>query len=103
MPDIATIQTSIDQAVVNVTEVDEVQIVEVSVSSDPVVIETGIVGPQGPQGDHGSAGYRNFRDLEDVNAINRVDRSVVVYDSGTGKFTVNAIHTIDTLTDGGNF
>lgn len=106
MPETATIQTNTNQAVVSVTEVDEAQIIEVSVSSTPVIVETGVVGPQGPMGppgSGGSGGSTKLVDMEDVDAINRVDKSIVVYNAGVNKFTVNAIHTLETVTDGGNF
>ena len=100
MADTAIIQTSTSQAVVSVNEIDEVQIVEVSVSSAPVIVETGIVGPQGPKG---SDGYLTIEQMEDVNVTGRVDKSVVVYNASENMFTVNSIHTIETITDGGNF
>lgn len=100
MPDTAIIQTSTSQAVVSINEVDEVQIIEVSVSNTPSIIETGAVGPQGPAG---SDGYTNLVDMNDVNALNRVDKSVLVYDATEEKFVANAIHTVVTITDGGSF
>lgn len=103
MADTAIIQTSTSQAVVSVNEIDEVQIVEVSVSSAPVIVETGIVGPQGPQGPKGPDGYLRLEQMEDVNVTGRVDKSVVVYNASENMFTVNSIHTIETITDGGNF
>lgn len=100
MPDTAIIQTSTSQAVVTINEVDEVQIVEVSVDTTPVVVETGIVGPQGPKG---SDGYLNLVQMEDVDAVNRVDKSVLVYNATQEKFVASSIWTVTTLTDGGNF
>jgi hypothetical protein len=100
MPDTAIIQTNVSQAVVSVTDVGEAQIVEVSVSTDPIIIETGVVGPQGPMG---SEGYRRLEQMEDVDVGDRVDKSVVVYDASQSMFTVSSIYTIQTITDGGNF
>lgn len=102
MPDVATIQTSIQQATVEVTEVDQVQIVEVSVSGSPVIVETGIVGPQGPPGASGAAAT-SLSSLNDVNVVNKVNKSVLVYDQITDKFVANDANTISTITDGGNF
>jgi len=92
MPDTAIIQTSISQAVVTINEV--------SVDTTPVVIETGIVGPQGPKG---SDGYLNLVQMEDVDADNRVDKSVLVYNAAQEKFVASPVWIVTTLTDGGNF
>jgi hypothetical protein len=103
MPDTATISTSVVQAVVNVTEDDQVQIVEVSVQGAPVTIETGVIGPQGPQGPQGETGASALSDLTDVNVVNKVDKSVLVFDEITNQFIANDANTITTITDGGNF
>lgn len=103
MPDVATIQTSIQQATVNVTEVDQVQIVEVSVSGSPVIIETGVVGPQGPPGTQGPPGASSLSSLTDVNVTGKVNKSVLVYDELSDKFIANDANTVATITDGGNF
>lgn len=108
MPDTATISTSVEQAVVNVTEVDQVQIVEVSIQGSPSVIETGVVGPQGPVGPMGPPGtngteHSTLASLDDVNVVNKVDKSVLVFDTLSNKFVANDANTISTITDGGNF
>lgn len=103
MPDVATIQTNIEQVTVNVTEVDQVQIVEVSVNGSPEIIETGVVGPQGPTGPTGPAGASSLSALTDVNVIGKVNKSVLVYDELSNKFVANDANTVATITDGGNF
>lgn len=97
MPDVVTIQTTTSQATVDVTEVGEVQVVEVSVSESPGIIEIGVIGPQGPPG------AVVLGDLDDVNVIGKVDKSVLVYDSSTDCFVASDANTITTITDGGNF
>jgi hypothetical protein len=115
--------------VVNITPPEE-PIINLTVEGDPVVsisstestvtvsegdsiqtINIGVIGPQGPQGEVGPAGPQGppgesasrLELLEDVNAVGKVNKSVLVYDEPTGKFVVNAVHTVATLTDGGNF
>jgi hypothetical protein len=58
---------------------------------------TGAVGPMGP------TGATALSDLTDVNVGLKVDKSVLVWNESTGKFTANDQNTIITLTDGGNF
>lgn len=51
---------------------------------------------QGPQGPPGPSGL-----LVDTTA--KVDQSVVYYDSAAATFKADAVWTVPTLTDGGNF
>ena len=44
----AEIQTTVQQVFVDVTEVDSVEVVTATLTEDPVIVTTGIVGPQGP-------------------------------------------------------
>jgi hypothetical protein len=107
-PDVASIETNINQTSVLVTEGDQVSvtvtepavsIVEVSISSVPTLVETGVVGPQGPAG----GGATALSQLSDVNVVNKVNKSVLVFDTISNKFVANDANTIGTITDGGNF
>ncbi len=55
-------------------------------------------GPQGPQGEQGTAGSGITVD----NAA-KVDKSIVYYDAAASSFKADAIWTIFSLSDGGNF
>jgi hypothetical protein len=45
----------------------------------------------------------NLTDLSNVDITGTIDNSVMTYDQASGKFVANSIHTILTITDGGNF
>lgn len=95
MPDSPIIQTTVQTATIIVGQGDEAQ-----------VIETGIIGPQGPIGPVGPVGPPGSNylvNLNDVDATAVVDKSVLVYNGTTSKFTADDANTTITLTDGGNF
>jgi len=52
-------------------------------------------GPQGPPGPTGGGVI--------VNDAAKVDKSVIYYDAGTASFKADALWTVLSLTDGGNF
>lgn len=58
---------------------------------------TGVVGPMGP------TGATALANLTDVDVNSKVNKSVLVWNESTGKFTANDQNTTITLTDGGNF
>ena len=41
--------------------------------------------------------------LEDLDVANKVDKSLVYYDGNSDTFKADSLHTVFTLTDGGNF
>lgn len=90
-----------EEVVVAVTTTEAV--VELTVVAQPQAIEVGIIGPQGPRGEPGPTGSNALANLDDVDVSTKVDKSVVYYDQTAEKFVANSIHTIITLTDGGNF
>lgn len=74
---------------VTVTTPDGSTVVDTPVTT---VVTAATVGPQGPAG----TGF-------DVDTTGTVDKSVVYYDSASGKFLADDIWTTDTLVLGGNF
>lgn len=48
-------------------------------------------------------GITLLSDLSDVNTTSKVDKSVLVWNEDTEKFTANDLNTIITITDGGSF
>ncbi len=69
---------------------------DVVVQSPTSAITTIIAqGPQGPQGTPGSGIA--------VDSIAKVDKSIVYYDAATSSFKADAIWTVFSVTDGGNF
>lgn len=100
MPDTATIQTQVVQAVATVTAVGQAQVVEVSTQQAPETIETGVVGPQGPPGPVGSSTLAGLTDVDSTLATNR---STLIYDAATGKWKANPNTTVDEVLNGGNF
>jgi len=103
---IATVSVTEQIAEVTVDESGETPIVEITVAASPEIIEVGIIGPQGPQGvpgAQGPAGAALLSELTDVNVQSKVNQSVLYFDQSSNKFVANSIHTIITLTDGGNF
>ena len=102
------IETNSQQVIINLTEENEVQIIELE--TEPVVefLEIGVVGPQGPIGPDGPPGPQGqtvslLSELDDVDVINRTDGSVFYFDAARNKFIADSIETKITLTDGGNF
>jgi hypothetical protein len=95
-------------ATVTVDEGDNA-IINIGLEPTPEIIEIGVIGPQGPIGGQGPPGPEGptgpaaLSDLTDVDAISKVDKSVLVWNQSTGKFTANDQNTTITLTDGGNF
>lgn len=78
---------------VTVTENGSSTVVTVPVTSTVTAITQ---GPQGPQGPAGPAGLV-------VDTTAKVDQSVVYYDAATTTFKADALWTVPTLADGGNF
>ncbi len=81
---------------VNVTAVTNTVTV---VEGDTTVVAITTAGPQGPPGGSATA----LGELADVDTAQRVDRSVLYYNAAQEEFVADAIETIITLTDGGNF
>lgn len=72
---------------VNVTTDGKTVVVEDTATS---IVSVTTTGPQGPAG-------------LGVDEAAKVDKSVVYYDSSSGKFKADATWTIDTIVLGGNF
>jgi hypothetical protein len=85
-----TVNVSAVSNTVVVTENGSSTVVTVPVTSTVTAITQGPQGPAGP----GSI-------LVDDTA--KVDQSVVYYDAAAGTFKADAIWTVPTITDGGNF
>lgn len=84
---------------VNVSAVSNTVVVTENGSSTVVTVpvtSTVTAITQGPQGPVGPSGII-------VNDTAKVDQSVVYYDATTGTFIADAIWTIPTIADGGNF
>ena len=88
-----TVNVSAVTNTVTVTENGSSTVVTVPLTS---VVTAVTAGPQGPQGPAGPAGLV-------VDTTARVDQSVVYYDAATATFKADALWTVPTLADGGNF
>lgn len=73
---------------------DEKSTVQIELTGSSA-IELIAAGPQGPPGPIGSGLA--------VNDAAKVDKSVIYYDTETASFKADAIWTVFSLTDGGNF
>lgn len=65
--------------------------------------QPGPAGPAGPQGPPGVGSVSNLGDLVDVNTTGKVNKSLLYYDTNSGKFKADAVWTTDTIVDGANF
>ena len=100
-----------DNAVINIEPGPVVETIDVAVvgpqgpaGSPGLTGGQGATGPAGGQGATGPAGGATaLSDLTDVDVNSKVNKSVLVWNEATGKFTANDQNTTITLTDGGNF
>lgn len=76
-----------------VTENGSSTVVTVPVTNTVTAVTQGPQGPQGPAGPGGLV----------VDDAAKVDQSVVYYDAAAGTFKADAIWTVPTIADGGNF
>lgn len=67
--------------------------VVVTEDGDTTVVTIATQGPQGPAGPSGLV----------VDETAKIDQSVIYYDAAAGTFKADAVWTVPTLTDGGNF
>lgn len=88
-----TVNVSSVTNTVTVTENGSSTVVTVPVTSTVTAITQGPQGPQGPAGPGGLV----------VDDVAKVDQSVVYYDAAAATFKADAIWTVPTIADGGNF
>lgn len=87
-----TVNVTTTENTVSVTENGTSTVVKTPVTT---VVTATTAGPQGPQGLAGE-GF-------DLDQTAKVDKSVVYYDSASGKFKADDTWTINTIVLGGNF
>lgn len=67
----------------------------VTITQNQTLVGVAASGPKETVGTLGS--------LEDLDVGNKVDKSLVYYDGNSDTFKADSLHTVFTLTDGGNF
>lgn len=81
-----------------------IQLIDACIPTVIQVVTPGPPGPAGPQGPAGSgSGSTTLAALTDVNVSAKVNKSLLYYDSVSGKWLGDSIQTITEVTNGGNF
>lgn len=70
-------------------------VTRVVTGGDAITVTASTTGPQGVQGPAGS-GFTLIQN-------SKVDKSVVYYDASSDVYRADNIHTVETITDAGNF
>jgi hypothetical protein len=88
-----SVNVTTTEITVDVTAAGSTTVVQVPQTTTVTAVTEGPQGPIGPAGPSGLV----------VDTTAKVDKSLVYYDAGAATFKADAVWTVPTLSDGGNF